>query len=81
MTGNYILFIMCDQLRFGCLGRTGLPRLKTPHINALAARGLRCDSAYVSSPMCEPSWVSTYAGRYVRSHGFTWNQTLLWVGR
>ncbi|WP_299777444.1 alkaline phosphatase family protein [uncultured Roseobacter sp.] len=80
MAQKNILFIMCDQLRFDYLGCAGHPHLKTPHIDALAARGVRFDNAYVQSPICGPSRMSTYTGRYVRSHGATWNQTPLRVG-
>ena len=53
-----ILFIMCDQLRFDYLGCAGHPHLKTPHIDALAARGVRFERAYVQSPICGPSRMS-----------------------
>ncbi len=75
-----VLFIMCDQLRYDYLGCTGHPTLRTPHIDRLAARGVRFDRAYVQSPICGPSRMSTYTGRYVRSHGATWNNTPLRVG-
>ena len=75
-----ILFIMCDQLRFDYLGCAGHPHLKTPHIDALAARGVRFERAYVQSPICGPSRMSFYTGRYVRSHGSTWNNFPLRVG-
>ena len=75
-----VLFIMCDQLRFDYLGCAGHPHLKTPNIDALAARGVRFDRAYVQSPICGPSRMSTYTGRYVRSHGSTWNNVPLRVG-
>ena len=75
-----VLFIMCDQLRFDYLSCTGHPFLKTPNIDALAARGVRFDRAYVQSPICGPSRMSTYTGRYVRSHGSTWNGFPLRVG-
>ena len=64
-----ILFIMCDQLRFDYLSCYGHPRLKTPNIDALAARGVRFNRAYVQSPICGASRMSTYTGRYMRSHG------------
>ncbi|MEO1017953.1 MAG: alkaline phosphatase family protein [Pseudomonadota bacterium] len=79
MTRN-ILFIMCDQLRFDYLGCTGHPFLKTPNIDRLAAKGVRFDRAYVQSPICGPSRMSFYTGRYVRSHGATWNTFPLRVG-
>ncbi|MDT0683557.1 alkaline phosphatase family protein [Roseicyclus sp. F158] len=75
-----ILFIMCDQLRFDYLGCTGHPHIRTPNIDALAARGTRFDRAYVQSPICGPSRMSFYTGRYVRSHGSTWNNFPLRVG-
>lgn len=75
-----ILFIMCDQLRFDYLGCTGHPHLRTPNIDALAARGVRFDRAYVQSPICGPSRMSFYTGRYMRSHGSNWNNFPLRVG-
>lgn len=79
MTRN-ILFIMCDQLRYDYLGCAGHPSIRTPHIDALAARGVRFDRAYVQSPICGPSRMSFYTGRYVSSHGSTWNMSPLRVG-
>ena len=75
-----ILFIMADQLRFDYLGCYGHPTIRTPNIDALAARGVRFDRAYVQSPICGPSRMSFYTGRYVRSHGSTWNNVPLRVG-
>ena len=78
--GRNILFIMCDQLRWDYLGCAGHPHIRTPHIDALAARGVRFDRAYCQSPICGPSRMSFYTGRYVRSHGSTWNGVPLRVG-
>jgi len=75
-----ILFIMCDQLRNDYLSCYGHPVLKTPNIDALAARGVQFSRAYVQSPICGPSRMSTYTGRYVTSHGSTWNGVPLKVG-
>ena len=80
MTAPNILFVMCDQLRWDYLGCTGHPTIRTPHIDRLAARGIRFDRAYVQSPICGPSRMSTYTGRYMRSHGSTWNGAPLSVG-
>lgn len=68
-----ILFIMCDQLRADYLSCMGHPALETPHIDALAARGVRFTRAYCQSPICGPSRMSFYTGRYMTSHGATWN--------
>lgn len=75
-----VLFIMCDQLRFDYLSCAGHPTLKTPAIDALAARGVRFTRAYVQSPVCGASRMSFYTGRYVQSHGATWNGVPLKVG-
>jgi len=79
MTKN-VLFIMCDQLRWDYLSCAGHPGLDTPHIDALAKSGVRFDRAYVQSPICGPSRMSSYTGRYVSSHGSTWNGIPLKVG-
>jgi arylsulfatase A-like enzyme len=80
VTVRNILFIMCDQLRWDYLSCAGHPHLKTPSIDALAARGVRFTRAYVQSPVCGPSRMSFYTGRYVASHGATWNGVPLKVG-
>ena len=75
-----VLWIMADQLRFDYLSCAGHPTLRTPHLDALAARGVRFDRAYVQSPFCGPSRASYYTGRYCRSHGATWNGFPIRVG-
>jgi len=72
-----VLFIMCDQLRADHLSCYGHRVLQTPNIDALAARGVRFERAYVSSPICGPSRMSFYTGRSVMSHGATWNRVPL----
>jgi arylsulfatase A-like enzyme len=75
-----ILFIMCDQLRWDYLSCYGHPRLATPNIDKLATKGVRFTRAYVQSPVCGSSRMSFYTGRYVQSHGATWNGVPLKVG-
>ena len=68
-----ILWIMADQLRWDYLSCYGHPHLHTPNIDKLAANGVKFDRAYVQSPLCGPSRMSAYTGRYTRSHGSTCN--------
>lgn len=75
-----ILFIMFDQLRWDYLGCYGHPHLQTPNLDRLASRGVRFDRAHIQSPLCGPSRMSTYTGRYVHSHGACWNAVPLKVG-
>jgi len=72
-----VLFVMCDQLRADYLGCYGHPTLRTPHIDALAARGVRFARAYCPAPICGPSRMSFYTGRSMTSHGSTWNNVPL----
>lgn len=76
-----VLFIMCDQLRWDYLSCYGHPVLQTPHMDSLARRGVRFDRAYVQSAVCVPSRMSFYTGRYVASHGTTWNYVPLSVAQ
>ena len=75
-----VLWIMADQLRFDYLSCYGAKHIDTPNIDRLASKGVRFDKAYVQSPICGPSRMSSYTGRYVRSHGATWNGFPLRVG-
>lgn len=75
-----ILFIMFDQLRWDYLSCYGHPALKTPNIDRLSQKGVRFDRAFIQSPLCGPSRMSTYTGRYVSSHGASWNKIPLKVG-
>lgn len=57
-----ILLLFPDQHRpdwLGCLGRVPV---RTPHLDALAARGLHCRRTYCTSPLCAPSRASLAGG-------------------
>ena len=75
-----VLWIMADQLRWDYLSCYGARHIETPNLDWLASRGVRFNRAYVQSPICGPSRMSYYTGRYVRSHGSTWNGFPLRVG-
>ncbi len=75
-----VLWIMADQLRWDYLSCYGARHIDTPNLDWLASHGMRFNRAYVQSPICGPSRMSFYTGRYVRSHGATWNGFPLRVG-
>ena len=72
-----VLFVMCDQLRRDFVSCYGDSRVETPNIDRLAARGVRFDNAFVQAGVCGPARMSFYTGRYVNSHGATWNRVPL----
>ncbi len=75
-----VLWIMVDQLRWDYLSCYGATHIETPHLDRLASKGMLFNKAYVQSPICGPSRMSFYTGRYVRSHGSCWNGFPLRIG-
>jgi len=80
MARKNVLFIMCDQLRYDYLGCTGHPSIRTPNIDRLAQRGVNFVNSTCQSPVCGPSRMSVYTGRYMSSNGASQNWTPLRVG-
>ncbi|MHC4993910.1 MAG: arylsulfatase [Planctomycetota bacterium] len=50
-----IVYIMADDLGYAELGCYGQTKIKTPHIDRLAAEGMRMTDAYAGSHVCAPS--------------------------
>ena len=68
-----LLFINLDQQRFDCLGHTGNAIVKTPHIDRLAASGMRFNAAYTPIPLCCPARQTLLCGQMPDRHGGLWN--------
>ncbi len=62
-----VLFIVLDDVGFADLGCYG-SEIETPHIDALAARGLRYNNFHVTS-MCSPTRASLLTGRNAHAVG------------
>lgn len=71
------LFFITDQHRADWLGCMGHPVVKTPNIDALAARGSRFENFHVASPVCMPNRASLMTGRMPSVHGLRHNGCLL----
>ena len=64
-----ILLIVSDDQGYHDLGCFGNDEIKTPHLDRLAAGGVRLTSFYVSWPACTPSRGSLLTGRYPQRNG------------
>ena len=68
-----VLVILADDHRFDALGFLGHPFLETPHLDRLAAEGVHCENAVVTTSLCSPSRASILTGLYAHNHGVTDN--------
>jgi arylsulfatase A-like enzyme len=59
-----VVFILADDLGWGDLSIDGQQNYQTPHLDKLASEGVRFSQAYSSSPVCTPTRVSFFTGRY-----------------
>ncbi len=75
--GPNVLFIICDQLRADHLGFAGNQVVRTPNIDALAARGTVFDNAWVANPVCMPNRSTLMTGRMPTAHGVIFNDRSL----
>ncbi|MCL5947435.1 MAG: sulfatase-like hydrolase/transferase, partial [Chloroflexi bacterium] len=68
---------MVDQLRATALGLYGNPQVGTPHLEALAASGLCYEQAHAPCPVCVPSRVAFWSGRWPHLSGARTNGILM----
>lgn len=67
-----LIIILADDLGYGDIGVYGAQRIKTPHIDSLAANGMRFTNAYASANVCSPSRAGLMTGRYAIRSGLAW---------
>lgn len=63
-----ILLVFTDEFHADRMGCAGDPIVRTPNLDALAARGVRFNGQYCASPICMPSRHSLTTGKYVSGH-------------
>ena len=76
---NFLL-VITDQQRWDHVGAYGNRVLRTPHIDAIAARGWLAERFYVASPACMPNRASLMTGRLPSLHGARHNGIPLSLG-
>ena len=70
-----LVVVMADQHRADVLGCAGDEHVVTPHLDRLAAEGVRFTRTSCQGPLCMPARASFLTERYVRDHGIytNWN--------
>lgn len=64
-----VLVLLSDEHARSVLGCAGHPLAQTPHLDALAAAGVRFTNGYTPSPICIPARASLATGLHVFEHG------------
>lgn len=63
-----VLLVTLDTLRWDYLGSYGKEDIATPHIDELAARGIKFEQAIAQIPLTTPSHASILTGAYSQVH-------------
>lgn len=70
------IFIVADDLGYADVGFNGSEEIPTPHLDRIAAEGVRFTNGYVSYAVCGPSRAGFMTGRYQDRFGFTINPVI-----
>ncbi|MCM2372645.1 sulfatase-like hydrolase/transferase [Aporhodopirellula aestuarii] len=68
-----LIVIMVDDMGYADVGFNGCEDIPTPHIDSIAAGGVKFTSGYVAYAVCGPSRASFITGRYGQRFGFERN--------
>jgi arylsulfatase A len=87
-----IILVMADDLGWKELGCYGQKKIRTPHIDQMAAEGMRFTQFYTGAPVCAPARCNLMTGKhgghaYIRDNGemkkhqYELNGTTIWGGQ
>jgi arylsulfatase A len=68
-----IVLVVADDLGIGDIGAFGSERIKTPHLDLIAADGVVLADFYASANICSPSRAGILTGRYPIRSGMAWD--------
>src|SRR5687768_11016664 len=60
-----VIFILADDLGYGHIGPYGQTKIKTPHLDRMAAEGMRFTQFYAGSTVCAPSRCVLMTGKHL----------------
>ena len=69
-----IIIIFADDLGYGDLGCFGHPTIQTPHLDRMAAEGMKLTQFYSAAPVCTPSRAALMTGRLPARSGMCSNK-------
>ena len=64
-----IVLVLMDDMGYGDMGCYGPTPVRTPHMDAIAAAGMRFTHMYSAAPVCTPSRCGLLTGRYAQRVG------------
>lgn len=68
-----VVLITMDTTRVDFLGAYGFPQLVSPHVDALARRGVVYEDAYSTAPFTGPAHASILTSQHPSKHGIIFN--------
>lgn len=77
--GKGLVVILSDEHRADGMGCVGHPFVRTPNLDALAARGTVFSDAYTPSPICVPARAAFATGRHIHETGH-WDNSMPYFG-
>lgn len=72
-----VVFILSDDHRYDAMSFLGHPLAETPHLDSMAAHGVHCPNALVTTSLCSPSRASILTGQYTFRHRVIDNNRLV----
>jgi arylsulfatase A len=64
-----VVVLLADDLGYGDLGCFGHPKIQTPHLDKLAADGIKLTACYCGQSVCSPSRAALLTGRNPNRYG------------